>query len=292
MSSGRITRFVLRSSSQPRRAARSGPSTISSPAENSSKKPWACADDDFAALVRHPGLAEPLLVRSEAPAARALGALSPRHARRLAMRADEPWFARSGRATELLDVIGRHGDRALEFVWKHMAVLAGGAALAAFLAHPEPYLDGVVRLAGTAAGAAAAPATEAAREAARATNWTLLGLAGMLLLFANWLLRRARGGYRPHPSRSAVPSRLVRHSPGRPGRPWDWPRGAVLGRSRDRASSRRRASWMSWSGPVVEGRPSGRRGPFRLQLRPRLPPPGTIRRDRRADRVFTHQKSI
>jgi hypothetical protein len=109
------------------------------------------------------------------------------------MLADEPWFARSGRAGELLDVLARHGDRALEFVWKHRAVLAGGAALAAFLAHAGPDLDGVVRL----AGAAAAPATEAAREAARATNWTRLDLAGLLLLFAAWRLRRARGGYRP-----------------------------------------------------------------------------------------------
>jgi hypothetical protein len=131
------------------------------------------------------------------------------------MLADEPWFARSGRAGDLLDVLARHGDRALEFDWKHRAALAGGAALAAFLAHPGPDLDGVVRLAGTAAGAAAAPATEAAREAARATNGTRLGLAGLLLLFAAWRLRRDRGGDRPRPVRRPIPAAPA---PARPGR--------------------------------------------------------------------------
>ncbi len=86
-----------------------------------------------------------------------LGTLSPRNARRLAMLAGEPLFTQSARAAELFEVVARHGDRALEFLWRHKAVLAGGAALATFLEHPEPYLDGLVRLTDTAAGAATAP---------------------------------------------------------------------------------------------------------------------------------------
>lgn len=52
---------------------------------------------------------------------------------------------------ELLGVIARHGDPAMEFIWKHKATLAGGAALTAFLTNPEPFINGTARLGETAA---------------------------------------------------------------------------------------------------------------------------------------------
>jgi len=102
-------------------------------------------DDAASVMVRHQGVAEPVLERLGQPAIQALGAVGPQNGRRLAMMAGD--LAAGDRAPELLGVIARHGDRAMDFVWKHKAVLAGGAALAAFLSNPEPYLDGTADIA-------------------------------------------------------------------------------------------------------------------------------------------------
>jgi hypothetical protein len=42
---------------------------------------------------------------------------------------------KTGRHGELLQVIATHGDRAADWVWRNKGVLAGGAALTAFLAN-------------------------------------------------------------------------------------------------------------------------------------------------------------
>jgi hypothetical protein len=42
----------------------------------------------------------------------------------------------------LLEVVAKHGDTAVNFLWQNKATLAGGAALAAFLHDPEPFLNG------------------------------------------------------------------------------------------------------------------------------------------------------
>jgi len=93
-------------------------------------------DDAAVAMMRHPGIATPLLEKFGEPAARALNAVGERNGRRLAM------MKLGSHSVETLDVIAKHGEPAMEFIWKHKGVLAGGAALAAFLANPEPYLSG------------------------------------------------------------------------------------------------------------------------------------------------------
>jgi hypothetical protein len=92
-------------------------------------------------LVRHPGVAEPLLERGGMQAVKALGAVGPQNGRRLAMLMDGE-LANAGRHPEVLGVIAKHGDTAVNFLWQNKGTLAGGAALAAFLADPEPYLNG------------------------------------------------------------------------------------------------------------------------------------------------------
>ncbi|MFM8402757.1 MAG: hypothetical protein ACKOAH_33435, partial [Pirellula sp.] len=47
---------------------------------------------------------------------------------------------------DLLGVVGRYGDRAMDFIWRNKLTLAGGTALAAFVANPEPFLDGTREL--------------------------------------------------------------------------------------------------------------------------------------------------
>ena len=54
--------------------------------------------------------------------------------------------------------MGRYGDRAMDFVWRHKGTLAVGTVLASFLTDPAPFLDGSRDLAGVAASAAGAVA--------------------------------------------------------------------------------------------------------------------------------------
>jgi hypothetical protein len=121
-------------------------------------------DSAAEALLCHRTIAESLIGRFDAPAVRALQALSPRQGRRLAMLADEGLLTRCGRCEDLLAVIARHGDRALEFLWQHRAVLASATLLASFLAQPSPYLDGAIPVAGPITVVPVQPAANPVRE--------------------------------------------------------------------------------------------------------------------------------
>ena len=107
------------------------------------------------------------------------------------MMLDDGSFARIGHADQLLGVVERFGNRALDFIWRNKGVLAGGAVLAAFLSDPKPYLDGVVQLTGTVGAQVAEPLKEVSLEAARQVNWTLLALV-VILLGAMWTVIRHR----------------------------------------------------------------------------------------------------
>ncbi|HEY3226381.1 MAG TPA: hypothetical protein VGK61_05245, partial [Planctomycetota bacterium] len=56
------------------------------------------------------------------------------------------------------------------FIWRNKGAVFGTAVLAAFLADPAPYLDGIKRL-------VVEPAAQTAAEVAKRTNWTLVVLA-------------------------------------------------------------------------------------------------------------------
>jgi hypothetical protein len=104
-------------------------------------------EEGAAALVTHKGIAEPVLEHLGRPALKALQAASPQQGRRLAMMIEGGELARIGRTAELLDVIGKYGDRAMTFVWDHKGALATTAALTAFLGHPDAFLNGAKDLA-------------------------------------------------------------------------------------------------------------------------------------------------
>jgi hypothetical protein len=144
-------------------------------------------DDAAEVLMKHPGVAAPLMEGLGKPAVGALGALGERGGRRLAMMANGE-LAAIGHTPEVLGVITKYGDPAMDFIWRHKTVLAGGAALTAFLANPEPYLNGTNRLAITVGENLVKPAVTAAGnvagEAAGFLRWTLtilvVGLAAGL----------------------------------------------------------------------------------------------------------------
>lgn len=155
-------------------------------------------DDAAAALVKSRGVALPAIESLGKPAVRAFRAIgSPRNARRLAMMAgDSGELSRIGRVPELLAIIEKYGDKAMQFIWTHKGALAVTTTLAAFLAEPEPFLNGVKEITQTVvkplAEVPAIAAQEGAAEVARKTNWTLVFLVIIavltLLAAARWRL--------------------------------------------------------------------------------------------------------
>jgi hypothetical protein len=63
----------------------------------------------------------------------------PGTVRRLAILAEDGTLARSGRWSELLAVIERHGDQALNFVWRNKGALTVTTVLEMFLADPHAF---------------------------------------------------------------------------------------------------------------------------------------------------------
>jgi hypothetical protein len=113
--------------------------------------------------------------------------LTPRNARRLTMLAEDGTLTRTGRWSELLAVIERHGDRAMDFVWRHKGALAVSTILAKFLAEPEVFLGGGRELIGGAAREATQPLVDAADAAASrwmsiARSVVVVGLAWLVLV--------------------------------------------------------------------------------------------------------------
>ena len=84
-------------------------------------------DDAAAALVRHKGVAEPLLETYGASAVKALASVSPQSGRRLAILSRSGDLAKIGRTEELMGVMSRFGDKACDFVYRNKGGLLVGA---------------------------------------------------------------------------------------------------------------------------------------------------------------------
>ncbi|HEV3340684.1 MAG TPA: hypothetical protein VG125_10015 [Pirellulales bacterium] len=141
------------------------------------------------AMIKQGKIAEPLLDSLGKPAANALKTVSRQNGRRLAMMAEDGTLRRIGRTDELLNVVGRFGDRGMNFVWRNKGTLAVAATLAAFLANPEPFIDGAVELTTAAAESVGKPL---ANEIGKNANWTLVlpllaAVAAVLIGFKLWL---------------------------------------------------------------------------------------------------------
>jgi hypothetical protein len=98
-------------------------------------------DEAATVLVRHPGVAEPLVERGGAQAVKALSTLGPQSGRRLAMLL-EGELANAAHHPALLELISKRGEAAVSFIWANKGTLAAGSALAVFLSDPEPFLNG------------------------------------------------------------------------------------------------------------------------------------------------------
>ncbi|MFH1532962.1 MAG: hypothetical protein ABIK09_19735 [Pseudomonadota bacterium] len=102
-------------------------------------------DDAVSAMVRHPGIAAPVVDRLGIPAARAMTQLGPAEGRMLAAMERSGELARLGRTEEILLTVERHGDRAMQFIWRNKGALAVGTVMALFLKDPEAAMRGAGR---------------------------------------------------------------------------------------------------------------------------------------------------
>jgi hypothetical protein len=127
-------------------------------------------------LIQHPGVAESVVENGGASAVQALGKVTQQGARRMAMVLEGELKAKP----ELLEVVAKYGQRACDFIWANKGSLAVGTVLATFLANPEPYLNGTVKLATVATEKSAdAVAKPIAEGVGRRVNWTLIFLLAL-----------------------------------------------------------------------------------------------------------------
>lgn len=125
------------------------------------------------AIMKHPGVAENAVEKLGASAARALNAISTPQARRLGMMVEDGAIQAGGKPAELLEIVTKYGDRAMEFIWKNKGSLVVAATLTAFLNDPEPFINGGKDI---AVGAIKPIGV----EVARLTNWTPVMIVGVL----------------------------------------------------------------------------------------------------------------
>lgn len=128
-------------------------------------------DNAAEAMIKHGEIAEPLIGKFGNSAALALKSVSSQNARRISMLDDAGELAGIGRTPELLTVVGKYGDGAMEFIWKNKGALTVAAALAAFLSDPEPFINGSHDLAQAVGTSLVQPIAE---EIGTRTNWTLI----------------------------------------------------------------------------------------------------------------------
>ncbi|MFM7317822.1 MAG: hypothetical protein ACKO5E_12830 [bacterium] len=136
-------------------------------------------DDAAEVLIRHKGLAEPVLERLGKPAVDALGAVGPQGGRRLAMMAESGDLAKLGQVPELMNVIARYGDPAMDFIWRNKGPLAVGTTLTAFLAEPKAFIEGSASLAATVGSSLVQPVVQ---ESAKAFSWVINMILFLIVL--------------------------------------------------------------------------------------------------------------
>ena len=131
------------------------------------------------ALLKHPGIADSLIGRFGDDAVGAMNTLSRQSAQRLSMVADDGLLTTTARGSELLPVVRKYGDEAMDFIWKNKGSLAVASVLATFLADPQPYISGAKEL---IIDPIAAPIV-------KGTNWTLIIFGVLAIVFLPFITR-------------------------------------------------------------------------------------------------------
>lgn len=131
------------------------------------------------ALLKHPGIADSLIGSYGDEAVGALHSVSRQSAQRLSMVSEDGLLNAAPRSKELLPVIRRYGDEAMDFVWKNKGPLAVAAVLGTFLDDPQTYISGAKEL-------VISPVVE---PIVRNINWTLIVAGVLVVVFLPFITR-------------------------------------------------------------------------------------------------------
>ncbi len=137
-------------------------------------------DNAANAIIRHPGLAEQIIVKYGSKGASLVKGLGDQGAYRLTkLFVRNKALVKNGE--KYIDVVQRYGSKALNFIWDHKGALAVASIGATFLNNPEPYINGTVKLASIPLSA---------------VNWNWIAIPLVLILFLAFgglpLLRRVK----------------------------------------------------------------------------------------------------
>jgi len=160
------------------------------------------------AMIRHREISDPLIENYGMPMVRALTAVDGRNGRRLAMLADDGILTKLPQRDDVLNTIGKYGDRAADWVWRNKAAITTVAVAAAFVNDPEPFINGAVEVVDIGGEKVIRPVAEAA---ARSLNWNLIIAVPVTLLVLLIILRvlvnmRHTGFLRGRPPRMQSPT--------------------------------------------------------------------------------------
>lgn len=131
------------------------------------------------ALLKHPGIADDLITRFGADAVGALNSVSKQGAQRLGMLEIDGVLTATPLSKELLPVIAKYGDSAMEFIWRNKGALVVTAGLATFLKDPQIYIQGLKDLI----------VDPMLKPIVESTNWTLIIAGGLLIIFLPFAAR-------------------------------------------------------------------------------------------------------
>jgi hypothetical protein len=146
-------------------------------------------DDAADAMIKHKQISEALIERFGSSGARAMAAVDGPAARRIAMMADGGDLGRMAQPAAILDVIGKYGDRAADWVWRNKGALVVVSVAAAFVANPELFLSGAVEVVRVGSEHILRPVAERAAESINWNLWVPVALVvcfGMIGLRFGW----------------------------------------------------------------------------------------------------------
>ncbi len=152
-------------------------------------------NDAVTAMEKQKGIVEGLLETFGRPAAQDIDELSDVNGKRLINMADSGALNANGQAPGMLSVIGKYGDTAMNFIWKHKGTLAVGAVAVAFLRDPKPFIDGTRKLTTAVIRTPFNAMSKPLATVAKTTNWTVLfaefvAAAAALTAFSIYLRHR------------------------------------------------------------------------------------------------------
>jgi hypothetical protein len=160
-------------------------------------------DDAVDVMVKHKGIAEGLIRESGESAVKALKSVGDDGAVQLANMAGNQATRAIVQDPKVLGVVARYGDRAMNFIWRNKGGLAVGAGLAAFLADPEPFINGTRDLASVVGENIVRPVVD---RAAATIDWMVVAI-GVLMIGGLLLVMRSYRRHRVEVRRAAAGAR-------------------------------------------------------------------------------------